>query len=139
MRRELGLKTFSSIIIKRRGTSYRAHYARRKAPRLLNCFFTFFINYSVLQYTILLISKLISFCVNLVNLLGSHTLILTEYLFFECTILTLLICILSTFFQSALLSLLSSLFSRLLSELSRTCLYILTDIVEHASWLTLGD
>ena len=43
--------------------------------------------------------SLFSFCVTLVNPLGSHTLIFPEY-FFNCEILTLLFCILSTFLWS---------------------------------------
>ena len=60
--------------------------------------FCCFLKYSVFQYTILLTSKFISFCVTLVNLLGPHTSILTGYFFFNCGILTLLFCTLSTFF-----------------------------------------
>ena len=60
--------------------------------------FCCFLNYSVFQYTILLTSKFISFCVTLVNLLGPHTSILTGYFFFNGGILTLLVCTLSTFF-----------------------------------------
>ena len=76
-------------------------------------FFAFFFNYSVLQYVILLTSKLISFCVTPVNTLGSHTLSFTEYVFFNCGILNLLFCTLSAFLWSALLSLHSTLLSEL--------------------------
>ena len=71
--------------------------------------FSGFFNYTVLQYAILLKSKLFLFCVTLVNHIGSHALI--GYFFFNCGILTLLCCALSTLFSSSLLSLLSPLLS----------------------------
>ena len=74
-------------------------------------FFAFFFNYLVFQYIILLKSKLISFCVTLVNPLGSHNLIFTEHFSFNSRNLTPLQCTLSTFFWFALLSLHSSLLS----------------------------
>ena len=81
-------------------------------------FFAFFFNYSVPQYTILLTSKLISFCATLVNPLGSHTLSFTAYFYFNYRIQILLICTLSTFFWSALLSLLSTLLSLVICTFS---------------------
>ena len=91
---------------------------------LLGYFFCFLtLNYSVLQYTIPLTSKFISFCVTLINPLGSHTLILIGYFNFNCGILTLLYCTLSTsvllfssfYFLFSLFSLLPTLFSPLSS------------------------
>ena len=55
-------------------------------------------------YTIPPTSKLILFCIILVNLLGSHTLNITGNFFFNCGILTVLQCTLSTLFQSSLFS-----------------------------------
>ena len=49
-----------------------------------------FFNYWVLQYIIPVTSKPLLLCWTLVNLLGSHTFILTEYFFSNCGILTLL-------------------------------------------------
>ena len=87
--------------------------------------FCCFLNYSVFQYTILLTSKFISFCVTLVNLLGPHTLILTGYFFFHSNSTILhtvhILLIFSSLFS--LLSFFSSPHSPL-SKLERICLYI---------------
>ena len=80
-----------------------------------NCLFLLNLIIPFFQYTILLTSKSSSFCVTQANLLGSHTLILTGYFFFNCRILTLLYCTLSTFFLSSFPSSLFSLFSFLFS------------------------
>ena len=69
-----------------------------------------FFNYWVLQYIIPVTSKPLLLCWTLVNLLGSHTFILTEYFFSNCGILTLLYCTLS---HSPCLILWISLFSLL--------------------------
>ena len=59
-----------------------------KGTKTLELSFSAFFNYSVLQYTIPLTSKLISFWVILVNLSCSHTLILNGYFFLNCGILS---------------------------------------------------
>lgn len=73
-------------------------HARRKALRLSNCLFLLSLISSVLQYTIPLKSKFISFYETLINLLGSHSLSLSGYFFLNCGILTLIHCTLCTFF-----------------------------------------
>ena len=117
------------------GASYWAHHARLKALELF--FFAFLLNYLVLQYKILLISKLLSFFVTLVNLLGSRTLIFTRYIFLNCENSD------STFLHIVYILLVCSSLSSFHSPkwvLKNMLIYLLlTDMGRHASWLTLGD
>ena len=75
--------------------------------------FPLIIRFSSTQFY--LYPSLFLFCVTLVNPLGSHTLIFPDY-FFNCGILTLLLCILSTFLWSTGLAWPLSFLSSFLSE-----------------------
>ena len=74
------------------------HITSARCTKTFELSFSAFFNYSILQYTVPLLSKPSSFCVTLVNILGSHSLILSGLLLLNCGILTLLYCTLSTFF-----------------------------------------
>ena len=93
------------------GTNYWVQHAREKAPRLSNCLFllSLITRCSSTQFDLYL--SLFHSVKLIVSLIGSHTLILTGYFFFNCGILTPLYCTLSTFFLSSFPSSLFSLFS----------------------------
>ena len=74
------------------------HITSARCTKTFELSFSAFFNYSILQYTVPILSKPSSFCVTLVNILGSHSLILSGLLLLNCGILTLLYCTLSTFF-----------------------------------------
>ena len=111
-----------------RGNSLSSTQRPAKGIKTLELTLSVFFNYWVLQHTIPITSKLLSFCWTLCwILLGSHTFILNTS---SPTAELLLYCRLSS-----PLSLLSKVF-----EVNSMFIYsLLTDTSGHASWLTLGD